>query len=329
MAWRGLHLTVPARLSLHRGSLRVVREEAPDLTVPLEDLGWIILDTQQATVTAGLLAACAAADVLVLISDERHLPVAAMIPRAGYHRQLATIRAQTGASVGLRNRIWRDLIRVKIAAQSAILTQCRGAVGPARGTAAALSAMAGRVKPGDPDNVEALAAQSYWPAMFPGLVRGNDADGRNAWLNYAYAVMRAALSRELAALGFELALGIHHQGELNPQNLADDLIEPFRPLCDRIVFRHLSDRTATASSEAPFDVAARRALAGLLSEQVGVEGGSASLLTAAGRAAAGLRAALLHASSKALILPSPIAAPGTQSLFEGMAGRGDSDHPGA
>ena len=200
---------------------------------------------------------------------------------------MTTIRAQTLAPASLRNRIWRDLIRAKLANQSAILTACRPKDPAALKAASAIHAMNKRVKPGEPENGEALAAQNYWPRLFPGLVRSNDDDGRNAWLNYAYAIMRSAIARELAALGFELALGVHHQRELNPQNLADDMIEPFRPLYDRIVFSHLQALGATDNPNAPFEIEHRRSLANVLAEQVSVEGGSVTLLPAASRTDAG------------------------------------------
>jgi len=331
MAWRGVHLTAPACLSYSQGALKIERDKHDPITVPMEDLGWLIIDTPRATLTSRLLSACAEADVLVLVSDERHLPVGALIPRSGYHRQLATIKAQTMVPEGMRKRLWRALVKAKLSNQSVTLRVSHPSDPIVRKSAKAIAAMAGRVKPGDPENIEAVAAQSYWPKLFPGLTRGAETDGRNARLNYAYAIMRAILARELAARGFELSLGLHHLNELNPQNLADDLIEPFRPLCDSLVFDLLAaEHPNLASAEAArldapgLSVETRRALANLPAYQVLLGDEAISLLTAASRVVAGLRAALINGKPDLLELPTQLLAGFSPKLFP-PAGEHDRD----
>ena len=114
MAWRGLHLSEPCRLSFARHSLRVDRDGEDPVTVPLEDLGWVIVDTPQANLSSRLLSACAGADVAVLFVDEQHLPTASLIPKAGYHRQLETLQCQIEAKKQLKGKIWQSIIKQKI-----------------------------------------------------------------------------------------------------------------------------------------------------------------------------------------------------------------------
>ena len=302
MAWRGVHLSEPCRLSLERNALKIESGESDPVAVPLEDLGWVIVDTPRATLTSRLVAACAEADVAMLFVDGRHLPVACLMPRAGYHRQLETLRAQLRAPPGVKGRLWKIVVERKLANQAAVL---EGVGGPRAARAAkACRAMARRVRPGDPDNIEGLAAQSYWPCLFPGLARRDDLDGRNGFLNYGYAVVRALIARELAALGFEPSLGIHHANELNPFNLADDLIEPFRPFVDRRVRASLDARGATDDPTVELDKIGRRALAGLPGDDVTIDGERLSLIGAVSRAAATLRAALRGGDPGALSLPA-------------------------
>jgi len=160
--------------------------------------------------------------------------------------------------------------------------------------------MAARVAPGDPDNIEARAARHYWPRLFPDFVRENAADWRNAMLNYGYAVMRGAVARGLVAAGLLPALGLHHASALNPFNLADDLLEPFRPMVDHLVWR-LADRGQ--AREGDFTRAHRQGLAGVLLEPVRFGHESLTALVASEMAAGELVRAMEAASAKMLVLP--------------------------
>jgi CRISPR-associated protein Cas1 len=301
MAWRGVHLSEPCRLSLAQGALKVERVECDPVTAPLEDLGWIIVDTPQATLTSRLLSACAEADVAVLFIDERHHPVATLIPKAGYHRQLDTLRLQLSAKEGLKGRLWKRIVQRKIENQAAVLAACGG--GKAATISAALLAMANRIRASDPLNVEAQAAQAYWPVLFPNFARRDGGDGRNAFLNYGYAVVRAIIARELAALGFEPSLGLHHVNALNPFNLADDLMEAFRPLVDRHVHGVLHDNAAVANPEIDLGKEEKQALAALPGVAVLIDEESMALLNSVGRSVSTLRAALKDRQPRTLQLP--------------------------
>lgn len=161
-----------------------------------------------------------------------------------------------------------------------------------------LSGMARRVRSGDPDNLEAQAARAYWSALFEGF-RRHDEDRRNGLLNYGYAVVRAALARALAASGLLPAFGLHHNSRVNPFNLVDDLLEPFRPSVDRLA-------RARASEEDGDDltVADRRHMAGILAESVSIGEERLTVLAATEAVAASLVRAIDGGNASLLALPA-------------------------
>lgn len=227
MAWKGVHITRPARLSIRQSQLCVEQDETT--TVPLEDVAWIILDSHQATVTVSLLASCAEQGIALITSDRRHMPSALTLPFHTHHRTAAIARLQLDAPSPFKKRLWQTIIRAKINNQAKVLRQ----VGRLRSEP--LDKMAKRVRSGDPENVEAQAARAYWRALFDDFTRANETDLRNKMLNYAYAVLRGCVARALVACGFLPAIGIHHESVTNPFNLVDDVMEPLRPLADLAV----------------------------------------------------------------------------------------------
>lgn len=294
MAWRGLHLTRPARLSLGERQV-VVSQEGGEVRLPVEDVAYIVLDTPQATLTAALLSACMEGGVAVVVTDAAHHPSGLMLPFHRHHRQAAVAGLQTGASAPLRKRLWQAIVRAKIMNQAAALD----AVGA--GGAAPLRAMAALVGSGDPRNVEARAAREYWRCLFARFRRDDAADRRNQLLNYGYAVLRAAVARALVASGFLPCFGLHHAGEANAFNLADDLLEPFRPFVDVLAWELARDGGEALS------LADRRALAGVAMRTAAVGEETTTLLLAAERSAASLVLALEGRSPALLRLPRLVA----------------------
>lgn len=292
MAWRGLHISESCRLTLADRQC-VVTQNDRETRLPLEDLAWIILDTPQATLTTALLAACMEAGIALIVTDQRHHPSGLTLPFHRHHRQAEVAALQIAAGEGLRKRLWQSVVRTKIRNQAANLDLCGdGGI--------TLRAMAERVAPGDSDNIEARAARHYWPRFFSNFVRENGEDRRNAMLNYGYAVMRGAVARGLAAAGLLPAIGLHHASALNPFNLADDLLEPFRPVVDLLVWR-LSDRGIVR--EGNLTIENRQALAGVLLQPVRFKGENVTTLVASEMAALGLVRALETASAKVFPLP--------------------------
>ncbi len=251
-----------------------------------------MLDTPQATVTSAALAACFARGVALTVSDARHMPAGIALPFHQHHLQAGLAREQAKAGGPLKKRLWTRIVKTKILNQAAAL-ESAGQEGRA------LRAMAARVRSGDPDNVEARAAREYWKLFFEDFRRGDGGDGRNGFLNYGYAILRSVIARALTAHGMVPALGLHHDGAANPFNLADDLIEPFRPLADLTVRAVLAGR----GREAEMNVSDRRSLAALPQDEARIGGEIMAVLSAAEVSAASLAIAFREKDDARLILP--------------------------
>ncbi len=297
MAWRGVHLTRPSRLSFADKQI-VVAQEDGEVRLPIEDVAWVILDTQQVSITGTLLAACMEAGIVMVSCDAKHTPCGLAMPFHTHFRQPAIAEAQIAMSEPLKKRLWQAIVRRKIENQASVL-ELR-----APDEAPAMREMMRRVRSGDPDNVEARAARHYWPRLFADFTRGNDADRRNKLLNYGYAVVRAAIARALVASGFLPALGLNHASAANGFNLADDIVEPFRPFVDRIVAGLAGPETAWRDE---LTVEDRRALAAVLLENAKLAGERVSLLVASEKTAAALARAVEQKSAEALLLPEVFA----------------------
>jgi CRISP-associated protein Cas1 len=297
VAWKGVHLSRPARLSHAEGQL-VVAQDDGTVKLPLEDVAWIIVDTPQATLTSALLSACMEAGIAVIATDARHHPCGMVLPFHRHHRQAAVAGLQLETGLPLKKRLWQAIVRAKIENQAAALDACGRAGGEA------LRAMARLVGSGDPDNVEARAARDYWSRLFDHFVRGDAADRRNGLLDYGYAVIRAALARALVACGLLPCIGLQHARASNAFNLADDLLEPFRPFVDRLAST-LADGTGGADgpAEAFVSLQDRRTLAGILTADARVGAEHVSLLVAAETAAASLVRAFEARSPAPILLP--------------------------
>jgi CRISPR-associated protein Cas1 len=293
VAWKGLHLSEPAKLSFADGQA-VVRRDDGEVRVPLEDLAWIVLDTQQATLSAALLSACMDAGVAIVVTDARHTPSGLALPFHRHHLQGSMAALQIEASSALKRRLWQAIVRRKIVNQAATLASIGHADAPT------LKEIARRVEPGDPENVEARAARFYWPRLFPDFIRDNSSDRRNMLMNYGYAVVRAGVARALVASGFVPAFGLQHQGAANAFNLADDLFEPFRPFVDKLAWKTSDNGTGKSGD---LTVEDRRAMAGALLIDARVGGEAVSLLVAAEAAAASLVRALQERRPDRLALP--------------------------
>lgn len=293
MAWKGLHLTSPARLTLADGQV-VVDREGGEVRLALEDIAYVIIDTPHATLTSTLVAACMAAGIVLVFSDARHTPAGLCLPFHSHHRQAAVAALQQGCSGPLKKRLWQTIVVAKIENQAASLS----AVGA--GGDAGLRAMARLVGSGDPDNVEARAAREYWGRLFPDFRRDDGGDYRNMCLNYGYAVVRALVARCLVAYGLLPSLGLHHASAGNAFNLADDMVEPFRPFVDGMVWR-LADAGRRRDGEPSRED--RQTLAGLALQSCRLGRETVSLLVAADLAADSLVRALETSSAAVLRLP--------------------------
>ena len=297
--------TPGTRLSVSLRQLVVERPDLPRATLPIEDLGVVIVDDVRATYTQAVFIELLGAGATVLVTGRDHLPLGMMLPLDAHHVQTERHLAQVGAGEPLKKRLWQALVAGKIRQQAAVLEHFTGA-------SEGLVPLAGRVRSGDPDNLEAQAAQRYWPALFgKGFRRDRDADGVNALLNYGYAVMRAAVARAIVATGLIPSLGVFHRNRANPFCLADDLFEPYRPFVDWRV-RTLRDEAGAAPLSLD-DRPKRAALLALFNETVIVGGRRNPLLVAIEASAASLARALTG-GDRSLALPEGL--PVSPDLFD-------------
>lgn len=292
MAWRGVHLSRPARLNSADGQI-VVAQDDGEVRVPLEDVAYIVLDAPHASLTTTLLSACMDAGVVIVSVDQRHTPNGVMLPFHSHHRQAGVAAVQLAISEPFKKRCWQRIITQKIENQAAHL----GAAN--RPGSEALLAMAKRVGSGDPDNMEAQAAREYWSSLFVHFVRDNPADLRNKLLNYGYAIVRAGVARALVAYGLLPSVGLNHCSVTNAFNLADDLFEPFRPMVDSAARLRCEGR----AKDADLTVGDKRAMAGVLMSDCRLGADCVSLLVATEKAAESLVQSMDSSSPSLLRLP--------------------------
>lgn len=295
MLRRTIEFSTPGtRLSVALRQLVIERPEMPKATLPIEDLGVLIIDDARASYTQSVFIELLAAGATVMVTGRDHLPVGMMLPLDAHHVQTERHRAQVTVSEPVKKRAWAAIISAKIAQQGAVLAHFTG-------NDDGFVPMAKRVRSGDPDNLEAQAAQRYWPRLFGrDFRRDRDADGVNALLNYGYAVIRAATARSVVASGLIPSLGVFHRNRGNPFCLADDLFEPFRPFVDWRVRRLIDDHDGKTP---PLDdKATKAALLSLFNETIVIGGRRNPILVAIQLSAASL-ARVLTGEGKDLALP--------------------------
>lgn len=201
-------------------------------TIPIEDIGVVVLDNRQITFTQGLMESLLENNCAVITCDSSHLPVGLMLPLCGNTLQTERFRNQIEASLPLQKQLWQQTMIAKIKNQAAVLQQARNL------EAKNMLKWASEVKSGDSDNKEAQAAVYYWQNAFPQndkFTREREGDAPNNLLNYGYAILRAIVARALVSSGLLPTLGMHHRNKYNAYCLADDVMEPYRPYVDKLV----------------------------------------------------------------------------------------------
>lgn len=205
-----------------------------EITKPIEDIGIVVLDNKQITITSGLLEALLENNCSVITCDSKSMPTGLMLPLYGNTTQNERFREQLNSSLPLRKQLWQQTIQAKINNQASVLKDCKG------DEVKCMNVWASDVRSGDPDNLEARAAAYYWKAMFgdiDGFTREREGIPPNNLLNYGYAILRAIIARGLVTSGLLPTLGIHHHNRYNAYCLADDIMEPYRPYVDELVFQ--------------------------------------------------------------------------------------------
>lgn len=249
MIKKTLYFGNPAYLSLRMGQMVIklpevesnellpeIMKKQAEITKPIEDIGVVVLDNRRITITQGLLEALLENNCAVITCDNHSLPVGLMLPFYGNSTQNERFRYQLDASQPLRKQLWQQTIKAKIENQAAVFSACSGM--PIKN----MKRWADDVRSGDPDNVEGHAAAYYWRYFFNNITglenftRNREGMAPNNLLNYGYAILRAVVARALVTSGLLPTLGIHHHNRYNAYCLADDIMEPYRPYVDELIF---------------------------------------------------------------------------------------------
>lgn len=273
MIKRTVEISRPAHLSLSRAQLVIKAKEGDaELSVPIEDLGVLVLDDSGITHSSAALLACMKNNVAVVLCDERHLPAGLLQPFEGHTLFQKHLRDQLDASQPQRKQLWQRIIQAKLKAQAAVLEKHTG-------NDANLGRLAAQVRSGDSDNLEALAARRYFSSLFgEAFIRNPDLGGINSALNYGYALLRAAVARSIVGSGMHPALGIWHKNQYNAYTLADDLMEPLRASADSLIASQIDQHPL--GSEPMLDRRWRTALLHLLQQDYRIGGRTFPLLVA-------------------------------------------------
>jgi CRISPR-associated protein Cas1 len=279
----------PARLRIERRQLVIDCGDDPQAAgdpaeprrvsrVPIDDLAAVVVSHPQVSYTQAVLSELAAAGGAFVTCDNSRMPVGLLLPMAGHFIQGERFRKQMELSLPRRKRLWQQIVRAKIVMQAALLSTRIG-------TDCGLAALLPNVRSGDPSNVEAQAARRYWTALFGSdFRRDRDAADHNRLLNYGYAVLRAVTARAICAAGLHPSVGLHHHNRYNTWCLADDLLEPYRPIVDRAVAELMDGAESVPEMDRP----TRDALLSSLTGAVELCGETRTLFDALSRTAASL-----------------------------------------
>ena len=231
-----LMFTSPVALSLKYGQLVVKSlDDDKTLTRPVEDIGFLVIDNPMISLTIPLLNELVSNNVAVIVCDKKQMPQAMLQPLVGNTTLQETYKYQIEAAAPLRKQMWKQLVEAKIRNQAALLDRV-GKEGKM------LKPFYANVKSGDADNREGAAARVYWSQLFEnGFKREREGDTPNPFLNYGYTILRAAVARALVGSGLYPAFGIFHRNRYNAFPLADDVMEPYRPFVDEVVYSLCQD----------------------------------------------------------------------------------------
>jgi CRISPR-associated protein Cas1 len=249
-------------------------------SAPIEDVGLLILDHQQITITQALLAKLLANNTAIITCDDTHHPTGMMLSLDGHTLQSQKFQAQVEATVPLKKQLWQQTVTAKIENQAAMLAFRRE-------ENKLLQNLAASVKSGDSENAEAQAAAYYWKRVFPDFLefrRERYGPPPNNLLNYGYAILRALVARSLVASGLLPTLGIHHRNQYNAYCLADDIMEPYRPYVDYIVYQIIRNN----GKNLEMSPSMKKALLELPAMDVKMDGKKSPLMNAVQRTTASL-----------------------------------------
>ena len=252
-----------------------------DTSISIEDIGIVVLDNKQITITQGVIEKLLANNCALITCDDSHLPVGMMLPLSGNTTQNERFRNQIESSLPLKKQLWQQTIQAKIYNQAKVLKLIKGI------DARNMFAWINNVKSGDSENLEGRAAAYYWKTLFSNIdnfTRERDGVFPNSLLNYGYAILRAVVARALVISGLLPTLGIHHHNRYNAYCLADDIMEPYRPYVDILVCELISEN----SSIQMVDAEVKKKLLAIPTTEVIINGKRSPLMVAVSQTTASL-----------------------------------------
>ena len=291
MIKKTLYFGNPAYLSLRSGQIVISRpgnkddKNTNEVTRPIEDIGVVIIDNSRITITSGLLETLLENNCAVITCDSCHMPTGLLLPLYGNTIQNERFRQQLSASEPLKKQLWQQTIKCKIINQARVLEECL------KDSHRCMYVWANDVRSGDVDNMEARAAAYYWKNMYSaveGFYRGREGVPPNNLLNYGYAILRAVVARSLVANGLLPTLGIHHHNRYNAYCLADDVMEPYRPYVDKLVFELFRKHVSYDDEELELTQGIKSELLSIPTLDVVVKGKRRPLMVAVGETTASL-----------------------------------------
>lgn len=269
---------------LHINNQQLIIEQQGVLTgtIPIEDLGVVILQHPGIVITQRVVIACQENNVVLVFCNERYLPYSVIFPLVdGNSLHSKIIQQQVNIKTTSKNRLWKSIVKQKIEEQATTLALCGVSDTPIR-------RILTQVKSGDKENHEAQAAQKYWRLLFGDSFRRDpNHEGLNAMLNYGYAIVRAMIARAIVGAGLHPSLGLHHRNQYNGLCLADDIMEPFRPWIDYLVLQYSLENPENCTISKDF----KQTILNLLYEPVSLGNRTLPLMIACHYLAASIRQA--------------------------------------
>jgi CRISPR-associated protein Cas1 len=287
--WRTLVVTSEARLVVRNGNLHLERDDH-QLTLPIEDIDAVIIESPRGNVTISVLSELAQRGVALLVVDGKHTPCGVLLPYSQNPHVPSLLKAQIELTEPFKKRVWQRIVQQKILNAAA----CLDVLG--RQGSEKLREIAASVRSGDSTAREAYAARTYFKLLEPGFRRRSDSALSSA-LDYGYAIVRGAVARSLASAGLQCALGVGHRSSANPFNLADDFVEVFRPCVDLMVFRQPPE------AKGPLSTDYRSYLVSILRLECSIHGSTYTVSTASQEIAESYARAILARDYRALALP--------------------------
>jgi len=296
--WRTLLIANAHKLSLRNGWLIIEehidgQEEPKNTEIPIDDIFSVVIDNCMLTITVAVTNALTAAGVHLIFCDEKHMPASIILPHNTHYRPFNVIKSQIAMTEEFKDVLWQQVIRQKISNQARVLSMS----GCGTNIFEQISGWVDEVEPGDIGNREGIAAKFFFRSIYGSAFLRMADDGINSALNYGYAIIRSAVAKTLIAYGYNPVLGIHHISETNPYNLADDLMEPLRPLVDLWVDQNNDDLLTELSKENRLD------LVNLLNEIVEFDDKRMKVRYAIDRYISSLTTAITKNNPKLLKLP--------------------------